>query len=270
MKSAETNYFDPSRDRLVRRLGEPLYEHGRRGGRRRRVKALNDLARAGLPLPDGVVLTAEAHRVFLQESAVLEGIKVAARREEEPRQKASEIRSCYGVAPMEAAVNQGIWPALIGLGAPEVAVLAEEDYEKRALKTTPDVVGAVRKAWLTADGLEWQIEKAAACEEVPTWPVLMQRDISPLYTGWSTVEETPIETPEVGDRLGGKKVALYDVEPFGAERLGRRGITRLTLGAASALGASRRRIFWGLEGGMRYVLSTKIEGDDKLVQGWFS
>lgn len=172
-------------------------------------------------------------------------------------------------APMEAALNQDICHALIGLGVPEVAMLAE-DYEKRALKTIPDVVGAVREAWLSADGLEWQIEKAAACEEVPTWPVLMQRDISPLYTGWSTVEETPIETPEVGDRLGGKKVALYDVEPFGAESSERRGITRLTLEAASALGASRRRIFWGLEGSMWYVLSTEIEWDEKPVQGRFS
>jgi hypothetical protein len=105
-------------------------------------------------------------------------------RGEEPRQKASEIRSRYGSAPVEAALNQGICQALIGLGAPEVAVLAE-DYEKRALKTISDVVGAVREAWLFADGLEWQIERAAACEEVPTWPVLMQRDISPLYAGWS-------------------------------------------------------------------------------------
>lgn len=46
MKAAETSYFDASRKRLVRRLGEPLYEHGRGGGRRGRVKALNELARA--------------------------------------------------------------------------------------------------------------------------------------------------------------------------------------------------------------------------------
>ena len=265
MKAVDGSYFDASRDRLVRRLGEPLYEHGRGDGRRGRVKALNDLAEAGLPVPEGMVLTEEAHEVFLKESGVLEGIKVPAWREKGPRQKASEIRSRYGSAPVEAALNQGICQGLIGLGAPEVAVLAE-DYEKRALKTIPDVVGAVREAWLSADGLEWQIEKAAVCEEVPTWPVLIQRDISPLYTGWSTVEETPIDTLEVGDRLGGMKVALYDVEPFGAQSPERKGITRLTLEAASVLGASRG-IFWGLEGGMWYVLSTQIEGDEKRVQG---
>jgi hypothetical protein len=154
MKAAETSYFDASRDRLVRRPGEPHNEHGRG-----RVKAPNDLARAGLPLPD--------------------------------------------------------------------------------------VVGAVREAWLSADGLGWQ--------------------------SWSTVEETPIETPEVGDRLGGKKVALYDVEPFGAESPERRGKARLTLEAASALGSSRRRrIFWGLEGRMWHVFSTEMEGNEKPVQGRFS
>jgi hypothetical protein len=171
MKAADSSYFEASRDRLVRRLGETLYEHGRGDGRRGRVKALNDLAGAGLPVPEGVVLTEEAHGVFLEESGVLEGVKVAAWKGEEPRQQASEIRSRYGTAPMETALNQGICQALIGLGAAEVAVLAE-DYEKRALKTIPDVVGAVREASLCADGLGWQIDKAAACEDVPTWPVL--------------------------------------------------------------------------------------------------
>lgn len=37
-------------------MGEPLY--GRRYGR---VTALNDLVRAGLPVPDDVVLTQEDH-----------------------------------------------------------------------------------------------------------------------------------------------------------------------------------------------------------------
>jgi hypothetical protein len=268
MKAVDGSYFEASRARLVRRLGEPLYEHGRGDRRRGRVKALTVLAGAGLPVPEGMVLTEEAHEIFLKESGVLEGIKVAARSEAEPRHKASEIRSRYGSAPVEAALNQGICHALIGLGAPEVAVLAD-DYEKRALKTIPDVVDAVREAWLTADGLEWQIEKAAVCEEVPTWPVLIQREISPLYTGWSTVEETPIETPRVGGRLGGKKVALFDVEPFGAQSPERKGITRLTLEAASVLGASRG-IFWGLEDGIWYVLSAEIEGDEGPVQGWCS
>ena len=51
------------------------------------MRTLNDLARAGLPVPDGVVLTQEAHEVFLEASGVVEGVKVAAWSEENPRQK---------------------------------------------------------------------------------------------------------------------------------------------------------------------------------------
>ena len=69
--------------------------------------------------------------------------------------------------------------------------------------------------------------------------------------------------------MGGMKVALYDVEPFGAESPVRKGITRLTLEAASVLGASRG-IFWGLEGGMWYMLSAEMDGDEGPVQGRFS
>ena len=46
------------------------------------MRTLNDLARAGLPVPDGVVLTQEAHEVFLEASGVVEGVKVAAWSEE--------------------------------------------------------------------------------------------------------------------------------------------------------------------------------------------
>jgi Pyruvate phosphate dikinase, AMP/ATP-binding domain len=263
MRGAETSYCGVSGGRLLRRLGEPLY--GRRYGR---VRTLNDLARAGLPVPDGVVLTEDAHEVFLEASGVVEGVKAAAWREENPRQKASEIRSRYGSVSMEAELKREICQALIGLGAPVVTVL-KDNYEKRGLKTIPDVVAAVREAWLSADGLKWQIERASVGEDIPTWPVLVQREIRPLYTGWSTVERAPIETPWVGDDLRGQKVALYDVEPFDEESPERKGITRLTLEAASALEAIPRTL-WGFEGGRWYVLSTEMVEDEKSVQGWYS
>jgi phosphoenolpyruvate synthase/pyruvate phosphate dikinase len=117
MRGAETSYFGMSGGRLLRRLGEPLC--GRRYGR---VRTLNDLARAGLPVPDGVVLTEEAHEVFLEASGVVEGVKAAAWREENPKQKASEIRSRYGSVSMEAELKREICQALIGLGAPVVTV----------------------------------------------------------------------------------------------------------------------------------------------------
>jgi hypothetical protein len=69
-----------------------------------------------------VVLTEEAHEVFLEASGVVEGVKAAAWREENPKQKASEIRSRYGSVSMEAELKREICQALIGLGAPVVTV----------------------------------------------------------------------------------------------------------------------------------------------------
>jgi hypothetical protein len=189
-------------------------------GRRGRVNTLNDLTRAGFPVPDGVVLTEEAHEVFLEASGILEYVKAAACREEDPRQKASEVRLRYGSVSMEAVLKR-------------------------------------------------EIQNAALREGVSTWPVLVQREISPLYTGWSTVERMPTETPRVGDYLDGKKVVPRDVEASGGEGPERRCITHLTLEATSVLGA-RYRVFWGFEGGMWYVLSTEMGEDEKPAQGWCS
>jgi hypothetical protein len=263
MDGLEGKYFGASGDRLVRRLGEAFC-----GWKRGRVRTLNDLARANLPVPDGVVLTDDAHEAFLEASGLLEGLKVAAWRGEGHLQKASEIRLRYGSVPMEAGLKREICQALIGLGAPMVVVLSE-NYEKGGLRTIPDVVDAVREAWLSVDGVKRQIEKAAVGEEVSTWSVLVQREISPLYTGWSTLETAPVETPRVGDHLGRKKVALYNVEPADGKGPERKGITRLTLEAALALGA-RPRILWGLEGGRWYILSTEMVEDEKAEQGWLS
>jgi hypothetical protein len=77
MEVVEGNYFGASKDRLVRRLGEAFC-----GWKRGRVRTLNDLARANLPVPDGVVLTDEAHEAFLEASGLLEGLRVAAWRGE--------------------------------------------------------------------------------------------------------------------------------------------------------------------------------------------
>src|SRR5215211_7933213 len=130
----EGKYLGATGDRLIRPLGEAFY--GRRRGRLRR---LNDLARAGLPVADGVVLTEGAHQVFLEDSGVLDSVKVAAWRGEDPRQKDSEIRLRYGSTPLEAELNWEICQTIIGLGAPVVSVLSE-DYEKRGLSTIPGVV----------------------------------------------------------------------------------------------------------------------------------
>jgi hypothetical protein len=57
---------------FVRRLGEAGY--GRDNGR---VGLLDVLARAGLPVPDGEILTQRAHEEFLQTSGFLRDIRVA-------------------------------------------------------------------------------------------------------------------------------------------------------------------------------------------------
>src|ERR671910_453408 len=122
MEVVEGNYFGASGDRLIRRLGEAFC-----GWKRGRVRTLNDLARADLPVPDGVVLTDEAHEAFLEASGLLEGLRV------------------------------------------------------------------------------------------PTWPVLIQREISPLYTGWSTTGSATSQEASAGQASGEKKGGLYDVEPADGE-----------------------------------------------------
>ena len=261
MKVVEGNYFGVSGDGLVRRLGDAFY-----GWKRGRVKRLNDLARANLPIPDGVVLTDEAHETFLEASGLLEGLRVAAWRGEDPLQKASEMRLRYGSVPMEAGLKWEICQAQIRLAAPIVGVHSE-NYEKGGLRTIPDVIDAVREAWLSMESLTRQIENAAVGEEVPTWSVLIQREISSLYTGWSATGSATFREASAGQASGEKKVALYDVEPAGGE--GNQGMTHLTLEAASVLGTNAK-IMWGLEGGRWYILSTEMVEDEKSVQEWLS
>ena len=70
---------------------------------------------------------------------------------------------------MEAELKREICQALMGLGAPVVTVL-KDNYEKRGLKTIPDVIAAVQEAWLSADGLKWQIERASVGRISPPGP----------------------------------------------------------------------------------------------------
>jgi hypothetical protein len=117
----------------------------------------------------------------------------------------------------------------------------------------PEVKDAIRDAWLSEKGLERQISAARATEEIPTWPVVIQREINALYTGWSTTGEAA--SAELSSRKRcGEKLGLYDVEPAGEADAERRSISWLTLEAASVLGKATK-IEWGLEGSKWYVLS---------------
>lgn len=162
-----------SKSRFVRRLGEAGY-----GLEIGLVGELNLLARTGLPVPEGIVLTREFHRKFMEESDLLQAIQASARSIEDARRYALEARSRYCLVSIEGELNRLICEALIELGAPVVVVLSECTTES-GLKSIPEVRAAIRDAWLSLEGLERQIKAVARGEDLPTWPVLVQRELYP-------------------------------------------------------------------------------------------
>ena len=242
MEETESNSIGAWRDALVRCLGEAGC--GRDSGC---MGTLDLLARAGLPVPEGMILTRQAHEEFLRASRIRRDILAAAQEAGDVRRRAAEVRVAYASSPVEGELNRAICEALIGLGAKTVVVLSE-DFEKGGLMSIPEVRDAVRDAWLSLHGLERLIEAVAHGESLPTWPVLIQRELSPQYTGRSTTaEDVPHETP-TGKHSGDKTVALYDVEPVGGEDPKLKSIASFTLEAGAVLGEPVN-IEWGLEGG---------------------
>jgi hypothetical protein len=101
------------------------------------VGALNLLAYAGLPVPEGVVLTRRAHEEFLLTSGILREIRGASRR------RAAEIQVGYGSSPVEGELNRTICEALIGLSAKAVLVQRELHPQYTGWSITGEaVVGA--------------------------------------------------------------------------------------------------------------------------------
>ncbi len=231
---------------FTRRLGET--EYGRESGR---VGVLNLLARAGLPVPEGTVLTHRAHEEFLRISGCLRDIQAAAWEAGSP---AAEIRRKHASSPVEGELNRAICEVLIELNA-KTAVVLSSDLEKVGLSSIPEVMDAVREAWLSPPGLERQIAAIARGGDLPTWPVLVQREPHPQYTGWSTIEAEPILSGEGVERSSvDANVALYDVQNIGEGSVERRSIASFSLEARSVLGGAVK-IRWGLEDGRWYVLS---------------
>jgi len=234
---------------LIRRLGEAGRESGR-------VGVLDLLARAGLPVPGGAVLTRRAHEEFLRASGASRDLRAAACGGGSIRSRAMQIRSGYVSSPLERKLNREICEALIGLHTKAVVVLSE-DLDKYGLGSIPEVRDAVVDAWLSSRGLERQLEAVARGEDLPTWPVIAQRQIHPEYIVWSTTGEAPLS----GRDPAGP--ALHGVEPVG-------GIVGFTLKAGAVLGKPVS-IRWGLEGGRWYVLSASScamgEGCSCVVTG---
>ena len=155
---------------LVQRLGEAYY--GEEAGR---IGFLNLVAGSGATVPEGVVLTHEFHRRFLDAGGLAGAIRDSVGARGDVRRQVRALRRKYGRAPVDSELNRMICEATIGLGARTVVVISE-DVTRSGIRTIPEARDAVRKAWLSVAGLKRQIEAAARGEEIPTWPVLIQRE----------------------------------------------------------------------------------------------
>ena len=136
------------------------------------VPMLDLLAHAGLLVPKGMVLSKEAHREFLDQSGLLEDLRAHPDGGEDPAPRLLKICLSHRSSMIRGELNRAICDALIGLGSPSVTV-ASEGSATRHLKSIPEVKDAIKKAWLSLEGLERQLEAASRAQEIPTWPVLI-------------------------------------------------------------------------------------------------
>ncbi len=121
-------------------------------------------------------------RAFLRSSGFMDEILVHA--SWEPREWELTLRLRRASCLIEGELNRALCDALIDLGAPSVVVISE-GMRKGDLKSIPEVKEAILEAWLSERNLERQLRAAASGEDIPTWPVLVQREFRPQYTDWS-------------------------------------------------------------------------------------
>ena len=136
------------------------------------VPMVDLLARAGLLVPKGMVLTKEAHREFLDQSGLLADLRANADDGEDPAPRVLRICLSHRSSTIGGELNREICDALIGLGSPFV-IVASERSATRHLRSIPEVKDAIKKAWHSVRGLERQLEAASRGLEIPTWPVLI-------------------------------------------------------------------------------------------------
>lgn len=239
---------------IVRRLGEAgcTREDGR-------VGLMDLLARAGLPVPEGFVITREAHLEFL----VLAGLA------DSPLSSVglcSDGGECIFPPEEEAqpalageALTRMIRDAVLDLGAKTVSVFDGAESHS-GLGSIPEVLLAVRRAWMPIQSLTRQRAADYPDHEPPTWPVLVQREIPPEYTEWSATEHPSaiLDHPPRNTYLDG--ITLHNVGPSGAGRVPHPSIARLTRQAGFAAGEPVR-VEWGLHEGRWHVLSVSRESE---------
>lgn len=125
---------------------------------------LDLLVHAGLLVPKGMVLNKEAHREFLEQNGLLEDLQTHPEGGEDPALRILRICLSCRSSVIKGELNRAICDSLIGLGSPSVTVVSE---------SIPEVKNAVKKAWLSLEGLKDQREAVSYGEEIPTWPVLI-------------------------------------------------------------------------------------------------
>lgn len=133
---------------------------------------LDLLVHAGLLVPKGMVLNKEAHREFLEQNGLLEDLQTHHEGGEDPALRILRICLSRRSSVIKGELNQAICDSLIGLGSPSVTVVSER-LITRHLESIPEVKNAVKKAWLSLEGLKDQREAVSYGEEIPTWPVLI-------------------------------------------------------------------------------------------------
>src|SRR5215208_1744434 len=219
-----------SKEPFTRRLGEAGY-----GPKDGPVGQLDLLASAGLPVLEGVVLTEEAHREFMDSSGLLQILRASTPRRRSAhhdddhegalRERALYLRRTYRAVPLSSELNRALCTALIELGAPSVIALSQ-NLRIEGLKSIPEVRDVLREACL-------------------------------LYTALSSGEGTPERELEGKSHSNGRSVVLYDLEPAEEASAGNnKSIAHFALAAESLLGGPLR-IRWGLEGGRWYMLSAQ-------------
>jgi hypothetical protein len=150
---------EEARAGFVRPLGEAGASVGLVGD-------LDRLAGAGLPVPEGFVLTGEAHRVFMRRTGMTDGFD---RKTFEPPRKRS-----FGTLGEE--LDASVREALISLSAAKVMVRFGE-ASRRGLGTIPTVLSAIRGLWLRPGVLDPRAK--APSGGVAEFPTLIQREARP-------------------------------------------------------------------------------------------
>ena len=84
----------------------------------------------------------------------------------------------HGYRPLGEALDHTLREALIDLSARSVRVLWQGGVHCD-LRSIPEVREAVPDAWTCLRGLELQLVASRRGEVVPTWPVLIQREVRP-------------------------------------------------------------------------------------------